>query len=220
MHWLKPAKLILVVKGKTLSSNALWERWQAPRVAEAATGAQRQQPVPTHNHSVMSPAELAQIRQQAREEALQQGLEEGRKAGLAELEKAASRWQSLMDELTQPMAQSSQQVSDELTLLALAIAKHVIRNEIKTQPRLIIDLVSQALKALPSATKSIQVVLHPDDARLVKQALQTETESSWRIEEDRLMTIGGCVVKSDSAHIDERVDSRIERVVASLFGVA
>lgn len=203
-----------------MSSNALWERWQAPRVAETATGTQCQPSAPTHNHSVVSPAELAQIRQQAREEAWQQGLEEGRKAGLAELEKAASRWHSLMDELTQPLANSSQQVSDELTLLALAIAKHVIRNEIKTQPKLIIDLVSQALKALPSAAKSVQVVLHPDDARLVKQALHTEAESSWRIEEDRFMTIGGCVVKSDSAHIDERVDSRIERVVASLFGVA
>lgn len=203
-----------------MSSNALWERWQAPRVAEAATGAQRSQPAPVHNHSVISPAELAEIRQQAREEAWQQGLEEGRKAGLAELEKAASRWRLIMAELTQPMLHSSQQVSDELTLLALAIAKHVIRNEIKAQPKLIIELVSQALKALPSATKSIQVVLHPDDARIVKQALQTDTESSWRIEEDRSMAIGGCVVKSDSAHIDERVDSRIERVVASLFGVA
>jgi len=124
-----------------------------------------------------------------------------------------------MDELTQPLAQSSQQVSDELTLLALAIAKQVIKTEINTQPKQIIELVSQALKALPSATKSIQVVLHPDDARVVKQALQTNTESSWKIEEDRQITVGGCVVKSDSARIDERVEARIERVVASLFGV-
>jgi len=213
-------KLTWVAKGKILSSNALWERWQAPRVADAATGAQRQQPAPIHNQSVMSPLELAEIRQQAREEAWQQGLEEGRKAGLAELEKAANRWRLIMDELTQPMLHSSQQVSDELTLLALAIAKHVIRNEIKTQPNLIIELVSQALKALPSSAKSVQVLLHPEDARLVKQALQTDTESSWRIEEDRQIAIGGCVVRSDSSHIDERVDSRIERVVASLFGVA
>ncbi|MDP1539690.1 MAG: flagellar assembly protein FliH [Moraxellaceae bacterium] len=208
-----------------MSSNALWERWQAPRVAEAASSAQRPRPSndvkasPSHNTSVMSPTELAQIRQQAREEAWQQGLEEGRKAGQAELEKAANRWHLIMDELTQPLAQSSQQVSDELTLLALAIAKQVIKTEINTQPKKIIELVSQALKALPSATKSIQVVLHPDDARVVKQALQTNTESSWNIEEDRQITVGGCVVKSDSARIDERVEARIERVVASLFGV-
>ncbi|MDZ4299254.1 MAG: flagellar assembly protein FliH [Moraxellaceae bacterium] len=208
-----------------MSSNALWERWQAPRVAEAASSAQRPRSSndvktsPSHNTSVMSPAELAQIRQQAREEAWQQGLEEGRKAGQQELEKAANRWHHIMDELTQPLAQSSQQVGDELTLLALAIAKQVIKTEIKAQPKQIIELVSEALKALPSATKSIQVVLHPDDARVVKQALQTNTESSWKIEEDRQITVGGCVVKSDSARIDERVEARIERVVASLFGV-
>ncbi len=213
-----------VVKGKTLLSNAPWQRWQAPAVAKSANtqpSANRQTAVAvTAASSMMSATELEEIRQQARAEAWQQGLAEGRAAGQAELDKTALRWRQIMSELSQPLLDSSQQVGDELTLLALAIAKQVIRSELKTQPKQIVDLVQDAIKALPSAAKSIQVVLHPDDARIVKSALRSESDTAWRIEEDRHLSLGGCVVKSDIARIDERVETRIERVVATLFGAS
>lgn len=150
-----------------------------------------------------------------REEGYRRGYEEGR-ASAAVL---AERLQALIDCLSEPLAQVDARVEQELVALSIAIAKQLIRRELKTEPGEIVAVVRQATAILPSGARKISLHLHPDDAELVRSTLALdEAGPRWRIVEDPLLTRGGCRVTTDTSHIDATVEKRLASVIAHLLG--
>ncbi|HYE37819.1 flagellar assembly protein FliH [Methylocaldum sp.] len=153
--------------------------------------------------------------QDGREEGYRQGYDEGR-VNAASL---AQRFQELIGCLDEPLAQVEGQVEQELVALAIAIAKQLIRRELKTEPGEIIAVVRQAIAILPSGARKIGLHIHPDDAELIRSALALdELGPRWRIVEDPLLTRGGCRVTTDTSYIDATVEKRLASVIARLLG--
>lgn len=167
------------------------------------------------NHSVQLPSveQLERVQQQAQQEGFAAGFREG--GALAT--QHATRLQGLLKAFAQEAQQVNQRLADELLGLSLAISKQIIRQSLKVHPELILALVNEVLGQLPHAHKHARLVLHPDDAALVRAQLGNAiSHSGWHILEDAKMARGGCRLDTPDCEIDASLEGRWRRVVSAL----
>jgi len=159
------------------------------------------------------------IRQKAYEKSFAKGYMEGLAKGQQEINEKVGHLQSLLAALTMPLPNLDDQVVDELVLLSMAVVKQMVRRELKMSPDEIVAVVKEALSALPSSAAEITIELHPDDARIICETLvHPDANSNWRVNEDPLMTRGGCRVLTSTSRIDATVENRINNVIAEVMG--
>jgi len=126
---------------------------------------------------------------------------------------------ALLESLNEPFKQLDERVEKALVDLVIGIATQLIRREIKTDKGQIVAVVREAVKALPVANQKIILRLHPEDATLVVKALKLDAQSSqWQIEEDPLLTRGGCIVETGDSHVEATVENRLAAIVANILG--
>ena len=163
-------------------------------------------------------------------EAWEQGHAQGREAGLAaaqqearasaaEAERRVQQLQSILELMARPLADLDQQVQRQLGLLAGAIARHIIRRELKTQPDEIVAVVRETVGLLPIVARQVRVHLHPEDAELVRSRLASASgERAWSIVEDPMLARGGCRVTSETSSIDAQLEQRLGAAIATMLG--
>jgi flagellar assembly protein FliH len=162
---------------------------------------------------------LVDLQAEAHKEAFEQGLAEGRQAGLAEVKAQVDRLSGMFYDLAKPFEALDAQVETELLTLAMALARQIVRRELKADPTQIIGIIRDAIAALPVATRDIRVHLHPEDAAVVKQHLApTENERAWTIVEDPVMARGGCQISTNTSRIDARLETRLGGILSELLG--
>lgn len=213
-----------------LASLSLWRVPDVPPLSESVnlTDAQTASAL---SMPVLTVDEIEAMQKQAYDEAFAQGRQDGYSAGFNEgakqgyeenvyaLQKQATVFTSLMESLSQPFKALDAKVEQELVELAMAIAKQVIRREIKLDPGQVIAAVREAIKVLPLSSQKINLYLHPKDAELVCSVLSLDKLSpAWKIVEDPLITRGGCKVDTEVSHIDASLENRLAAVIATLFG--
>jgi flagellar assembly protein FliH len=103
--------------------------------------------------------------------------------------------------------------------LTLAVGKQLARRELSIDPAQVIAIIRESLQELPSSAREIRVLLHPEDAVIVRERLTAPvSERAWTIVEDPTMSRGGCIVRTETSTIDARLDSRISAVIANALG--
>jgi flagellar assembly protein FliH len=166
--------------------------------------------------------ELEDVERAAWDEAYAKGLEAGRVAGEAEMRKrfdAVNKIESILNSLAKPLQQLDKDVETQLVSLAFAIAKHVVRRELRIDPTQVIAIVRETVNLLPLAQRNVRVHLHPEDAAILREKLaEPQAERAWSIIEDPIMARGGCRVSSDNSQIDARLETRLAAVFAHLMG--
>ena len=190
--------------------------WQAPPLVSGTEDAGDGE----DSISLPTADQIEAMHKEARDEGFAQGLEEGLAAAREQLEARFERLDSLMDCLSRPLEQLDARVEEELLLLTLAIAKQLIRRELKTEPSHIVGVIRAAVAQLPVCDNRVVIELHPEDAALVRDVLNLDEggESSWRIREVPTLTRGGCRIDNGESHIDATVETRINQIAAGLFG--
>jgi flagellar assembly protein FliH len=162
---------------------------------------------------------LADLQAEAYKEAFEQGLAEGRAAGSLEARAQVERLAGMFYDLAKPFEVLDEAVERELLTLAMALARQIVRREIKSDPTQIIGIIREAISALPVAAREVRVHLHPEDAAVVRQHLApTENERAWSIVEDPVMARGGCEVKTPTSRIDARLETRLGAILSELLG--
>ena len=162
---------------------------------------------------------LADLQAEAHKEAFEQGLAEGREAGRAEVRAQVERLSGMFYDLTKPFEELDAEVERELLTLAMALARQIVRRELKTDPTQIIGIIREAIAALPVAAREVRVHLHPEDAAVVREHLApTESERAWAIIEDPVMARGGCQITSATSRIDARLETRLGGILSELMG--
>src|SRR6202041_1564577 len=162
---------------------------------------------------------LADLQAEAHKEAFEQGLEEGRSAGRAVVRAQVDKLAGMFHDLAKPFEVLDAEVERELLTLAMALARQIVRRELKTDPTHIIGIIREAIAALPVATRDVRVHLHPEDAAVVQQHLApTENERAWTIVEDPVMARGGCQVTTNTSRIDARLETRLGSILSELMG--
>lgn len=162
---------------------------------------------------------LADLQAEAHKEAFDQGLAEGREAGRAEVKAQVDRLAGMFYDLARPFEALDEDVERELLTLAMALARQIVRRELKADPTQIIGIIREAIAALPVAAREVRVHLHPEDAAVVKEHLApTENERAWAIVEDPVMARGGCQITSATSRIDARLETRLGGILSELLG--
>lgn len=158
------------------------------------------------------------------------GYEKGHAAGLvaaeaegkkrsAELDRCIAQARALLNALAQPLQQLDNDVEEQLVALAFAVAKHLVRRELKLDPAQVIAVVRETVALLPVSQRDVRVYLHPLDAALLRERLaEPHAERAWTIVEDPMMSRGGCRVTTETAHIDARLETRLATAFGQLLG--
>jgi flagellar assembly protein FliH len=112
---------------------------------------------------------------------------------------------------------AEQGVAQDLVALAMDLARQVLGQSLAAQPQAILAVVHDLLQAEPALVGSPQLMVHPDDGEIVSALMEKELLSAgWRIRCDADIQRGGCRVLSTSGERDATLQTRWERVAASL----
>lgn len=150
---------------------------------------------------------------------LAQGLEEGNAQGLAQgqeqIEQQQILWQQLIQTLHAPVATVEQDLQRELVLLAVSLAKAVIRTEIKTNSDVIFEALSEGLKVLPIQETQYQIHMHPLDIELIKAHFSEQDieKHKWQLLEAPNLARGGCDIVTQSNAVDVSIERRVRDVL-------
>lgn len=188
-------------------------RWELPEVGGAAAAAA------TGQH-YLTAHRLEEIQRQAYDEGFALGRREGLEQGAAAVREKAERVEAILNLLARPLHQLDDEVVKEMTGLALSIARHVIRRELRTDPGQVVAVVQRAAAILPAASRNIRLFVNPADAGILREglaALQGE-QSSWQILEDPGLARGGCRIETENSRIDASIERQIAAIAVELLG--
>jgi flagellar assembly protein FliH len=174
---------------------------------------------PAANQKLPTVSGLADLQEEAYNEAFEQGLTEGREAGRVEVRAQVDKLAGMFHDLAKPFEVLDTEVERELLTLAMALARQIVRRELKTDPTQIIGIVRDAIAALPVAARDVRVHLHPEDAAVIRENLApTESERAWALVEDPVMARGGCQITTTTSRIDARLETRLAAILSELMG--
>ncbi len=185
------------------------ERWKSTSVDSELS----------QKHNVLTASQLESLQNQAKDEGYQVGYQEGLDKGEAKIKQEIKKIENIFSLLSAPLDVLDNTVEEELATLSLLIARQIIRREIKINPDHIVAVVKEAVSALPLASRSIRIVLHPEDSVLIKKNLSLNEEvGRWVVVDDPALTRGDCKVSTETSHIDATIEKRLTAIAAKLLG--
>lgn len=148
------------------------------------------------------------------EEIQRQAHEEGYQAGFAE---GSQRMTALLSAMEQALQQADQTIAQDLLSLSLEVARQMVQQTLKTNPEILLNTIREAIGSLPHFNQGAHLVLHPDDAALVRASMGEQlNHTGWKIFEDALIARGGARVETAHSQIDATLENRWQRIVASI----
>ncbi|MFY9329876.1 MAG: flagellar assembly protein FliH [Georgfuchsia sp.] len=151
------------------------------------------------------------------EKARAEGYAAGYKQGEEQVALELSHLRSLMSDLDRELQHFDQGIADNLVDLALEMTRQLLRNSLTRHPELVVEVVKEAMQALPPFGEHAQLLLNPRDAMLVRAKIGEQLmHSRWKLIEDSSIEPGGCRVQTASMEIDGTLQTRWQRLAATL----
>ncbi len=205
-----------------------YERWELPNVSglDFKEGVDLKTTIRNATGHI-TVEDIEKIQKKAYAEGFDKGYQDGVEKGLAEtrpvIEKQLAQLNTMLDMLAEPLKELDESVIQQTAELAVAVARQLVRRELRTDPNQVVAVVREAINILPVGARNVQVYLHPEDAALIRDAFsvdENEPDSSlnWKIVEEPLLSRGGCKVRAENSHIDATVEKRINRITAAILG--
>jgi flagellar assembly protein FliH len=158
-----------------------------------------------------------EARQQGHAEGFNQGHAEGLQAGRMEAARETTRIRQVAEAFGAELSQVNDAVADDMLNLSLDLAKAMLKTALRVRPEMVLPVVSEAIRYLPTVQQPALLVLHPQDAAIVRSHMMDELEKAgWRITEDLQIERGGCRVETASNQIDATLPVRWHRIADAL----
>ncbi|MFO7788036.1 MAG: flagellar assembly protein FliH [Halospina sp.] len=147
-----------------------------------------------------------------REAGEQQGLEEGRER----VRQNEERLQQLMESLAHPLRQEEEATEAAVLNLVMALSRSVIHRELQLDSSQIGSIVRRAIQSLPDSDIDMRIRVHPDDAEMVRQAIDGVAGHATLAPDEQILP-GGCVVASSRSLVDYTVEKRFQKQVQQML---
>ena len=86
-------------------------------------------------------------------------------------------------------------------------------------PEAVAGVIQESLGALAQPARDARIHLHPADVELVKDTLTLPDDyAGWRLVADKELMRGDCLIATDSARVDARLDTREAAVAQAVLG--
>lgn len=160
---------------------------------------------------------LSQIIESARKEAYTKGMQEGFAVGMARAREYAKEdkqnFLNLMQSFSDALEKSDEQIADDALSLALEIAKSMLKVKLNVDTAAVLPIVMDAIHYLPYVQKPARILVHHEDAQMLREYLAEEIASQhWQIQEDINIERGGCIVETGANQIDASNEVRWKRI--------
>ncbi len=196
-------------------------RWQLPRMDARGATVMSYHRKPSEGDRHTKQAESQDMIKAVRDKAAQQGYQEGLEQAKQEYAARLQYLRELIEFFESPLQSVNEEIEQQLAHVAISIAQQLVRRELKTDPGEIIGLIRDSIKLLPGNARNIVIRLHPEDARMVREAFSIdarEDETGWKIAEDPAISRGGCEIKADPSEINLTLENRLSGLAASVLG--
>src|SRR5688572_20889366 len=187
-------------------------RWTAPGLAEPPPAPAEEPPAPP------SVEDLQALERAAREEGYAHGHAEGLAAGQAEVRRMVAQIEGVLDGFTRPLARLDGEVADALADLAVRIAGSLLGRAYQMDPTLLADLVREALEAVGSDSRELELRLHGDDFGVLAPHLAGL--DGVRLTIDGALGCGELRLHSESVCIDGTIASRLQSVLEATLAAS
>ncbi len=200
-----------------LSSFASWSFGDVSSAGAGASPAARVEPEP--------PVDPAEQQAHALRAARQSGYQEGYRDGLVALEgfkqsfasQTTAQVGALVRSVGEQLDALQQEIARAVAVTATALARQVLRSELRAQPEAVAAVAEQAIAALLPSARHVVLRVHPDDHALIAaNAADAIAARGARLVPDPAIERGGCRIESDIGLVDATIDERWRRAVAAL----
>lgn len=186
-----------------------YQRWELPAFDLSRKEAEGSRPAV----ELPTAAQVEQIRTQAHDEGYQTGYAEGKQRAEAE----AQRLVQMVNTLNQELLHLDQKIAQDLLDLSLEIARQMLQQALKVKPELLLEVVQNTINELPHFNQHAHLLLHPNDAELVRAHLGEQlNHTGWKIIESSQVERGGCRVETVHSQIDGTLATRWQRIAESI----
>jgi flagellar assembly protein FliH len=157
--------------------------------------------------------------------ARQAGYEAGYRDGLVALEsfkqsfaqQLSAQFAPLLASFDRELGALEQRIAAGVARVATQLARQVVRSELATRPELVAAVAAEAVHAVLMSARHIVVQVHPEDHALVAEgAADALAARGARLQPQRGIERGGCLVETDAGNIDARVAARWNDAVQAL----
>ncbi|HEY6780289.1 MAG TPA: FliH/SctL family protein [Thermoleophilaceae bacterium] len=160
-------------------------------------------------------AELADVRDLARNEGFEAGYAAGVEAARADIGVAASALATGLEEARQRLQADADLLEWQAVELALQLGDKVLTAALDVQPELVLEVIKGSLRRLVERDQ-VTVLVNPDDLDLVRGALDDVSASLGGIERleaqgERRVGRGGAILRTPVGEIDARMETQLER---------
>jgi len=153
----------------------------------------------------------------ARDAAIKAGHDAGYAAGMAQGRADAARLHALAETMSAAVGRFEAGTAEEVTDLALAIARQILRGNVELRRATLIEVVREALAQLPPDMRQPQLAVHPSDLPLVRAQLGDLIDrSTWKIVDDHRIEPGGCRIDGAEGGVDATLPERWRRVCSAI----
>ncbi|HEY8606480.1 MAG TPA: FliH/SctL family protein [Noviherbaspirillum sp.] len=201
-----------------------YQRWEMASFGEDRPTI-TQSPAALEQAARKAAEDAARLREEAQREGYAEGHAQGHAAGMqagmdegrAIAAREAAQLRMVADAFAGETMRAGETVAHDMLALALDLAKAMLKTALKAKPELVLPVVTEAIRYLPVVQQPAQLVLHPDDAAVVRGHIGDELAvGGWRIVEDHGMERGGCRVDTASNQIDASPQVRWQRIAEAL----
>ncbi len=195
--------------------HAEYASWQPPSIQKPTAKDIAEQ----ERQRLITAESIEVLQKQAFEEGYSQGFQKGIQDAESAIQERLRNIDSIAQFLQKPLQEVDEAVIEQLSQLAISIARKLIRREIKTDPGQIVAVVRETVSALPAGIQNIRVFMNPDDAAVLRESMNiADGDKSWTIVEEPLLSKGGCKVLTDYSEIDASVEARLSGIIARMLG--
>ncbi len=196
-----------------------YERWEMSSFSEGSSSISASKP--KKKEDTVASEKIAQIFEVARKEAYTKGMQEGFTVGMAKAREYAqeekNNFLTLMHSFSDALEKSDEQIADDALSLALEIAKAMLKVKLNIDTTVVLPVVMDAIHYLPYVQKPARILVHHDDAQMLREYLAEEIASQhWQIQEDINIERGGCIVETGANQIDASNEVRWKRISDAL----
>ena len=176
---------------------------------------------------------IEELTKKEAEEAFQNGYEKGINDGFEKEHAAREDYisehfskkfkvvETLVREARKKNEKAFQGLEEKIIHLAVNIAEILIQKNLKTDPEIIVSIVTEAMSHLISS-ETIKLKVSGDDYKIVKEQYDrwlgmAGNVKEFEIEIDKRMVSGDCLVETEGGIIDATISSRLEVLAEELL---
>ncbi len=182
--------------------------------------------------SSFSSIDVDALIEEARQQGYRQGQSDAQKQFETELQQRLKEYQvheinpelerlaTLIASIQQQWKAIGKKIEDAVLTLAMNIAQQVIKSEITSNGKTILNQAREAIRHL-TGVERIRIRVNPEDEKILKQYRSELITASDSVKElifdvDESITRGGCIIESESGNVDATIETQMKKILEIL----